>query len=171
MEPEVLDYIETGKLVSMEKEIFPIIINDTNRFFGYKFKGYWMDIGRISSYIDVHNFLLKKNKMDNFIGKNCKINGTTKQSSIGNNVTIGKNTKLTSTVVLDNAEIGDNITINYSVIGEKSKIGSYSKIKNSVIGGNETIDEKSHLDNIAVWTQPKPEGYPDKQIGNPIEDK
>lgn len=171
LEPEVLDYIEKGKLVSMEKEIFPIIISDKDRFFGYKFKGYWMDIGRISSYIDVHNFLLKKNEMDNLIGKNCTINGTIKQSSIGNNVTIGKNSKLTSTVVLDNAEISDNITIDYSVIGENSKICSYSKIKNSVIGDNEKIDEKSHLDNIAVWTQPKPEGYPDKQIGNPIENK
>lgn len=171
LEPEVLDYIETGKLVSMEKEIFPLIIKDTNRFYGYKFKGYWMDIGRISSYIDVHEFLLKKKKMVNLIGNNCKIDGKLRTTSIGDNVKIGKNTKLTSTIVMDNAEIGDNITIDYSVIGENSKIGSFSNIKKSVIGGGEIIDEKSKLDNIAVWTQPKPDGYPDKQIGNPIENK
>ena len=63
LETEILDYIETGRLVSMEKEIFPQIINDTGRFFGFKFEGYWMDIGRISSYIDVHRFLMKKNKV------------------------------------------------------------------------------------------------------------
>jgi len=40
LEPEILDYIETGHLVSMEKEIFPQIIKDTDRFFGFKFQGY-----------------------------------------------------------------------------------------------------------------------------------
>ena len=63
LEPKVLEYIDTNRLVSMEKEIFPRIIEDTGRFFGYKFEGYWMDIGRISSYIDVQRFLMKKIKL------------------------------------------------------------------------------------------------------------
>jgi NDP-sugar pyrophosphorylase family protein len=38
LQPEVLDYLETVRLVSMEKEIFPQIISDTGRFFGYEFQ-------------------------------------------------------------------------------------------------------------------------------------
>lgn len=169
LEPEVLDYIETSRLVSMEKEIFPQIIRDTGRFFGYKFEGYWMDIGRISSYIDVHGFLMKRLKINNYRGENCEINGIMKQSCIGNNVHIGKNSKLESTIVYDNAKIGENANLSYCVIGENCKIGNFSNLRNSVIGGNETIEEKTVLDNKAVWTQPIPKGYPDKQIGNPIE--
>jgi len=45
LEYDVLDYIEKGRLVSMEKEIFPQIINDTGKFFGFEFKGYWIDVG------------------------------------------------------------------------------------------------------------------------------
>jgi len=60
LELEVLDYIKKDSLVSMEKEIFPQIISKTNRFFGFKFKGFWMDIGRISSYITINKYLLEK---------------------------------------------------------------------------------------------------------------
>jgi len=169
LEPEVLDYIDTGRLVSMEKEIFPQIIKDTGKFFGFKFKGYWMDIGRISSYIEVHRFLMKMVKIQNFQGKNNKINGLLKKSCVGNNVSIGKNSFLESTIVYDNVIIGENVKLSGCVIGENCKIGNSSNLKDTVVGDNEILQEKTILDNKAVWTKPIPKGYPDKQIGNPIE--
>ena len=168
LEPEILDYIETGRLVSMEKEIFPQIIKDTGRFFGYKFDGYWMDIGRISSYLEVNKFLLE-NKNINFLkGDNCIINGTLNLSSLGNNVFIGNNSKINSTIVYNNVTIGENVNLNNCVVGENCKIGNYSNLKNSVVGDNESVKEKTTTDNKIVWTQEKPDNYPDKQIGNVI---
>jgi len=169
LEPEVLDYIDTSRLVSMEKEIFPQIIEDTKRFFGFRFSGYWMDIGRISSYIDVHSFLLNKKKSDFYQGKNCKIYGKLNESCIGDNVIIGKGAKLDSVVVYNNASIGKNVKLSYCVVGENCDIGDFSNIKNSVVGDNEVLLEKTVLDNKAIWNQPIPVGYPDKQIGNVIE--
>ncbi len=169
LEPMVLDYIEKGKLVSMEKEIFPQIIKDTDRFYGFRFKGYWMDIGRIKSYLDVHKFLLDKKNMDNFIGENTEIKGDLKKSTIGNNVAIGKNCKLEKTIVLDNAKIEENSKFYNCVIGEKALVKGFCNMKNSVVGDNEKIDENTTLDNEIIWTQQKPKGYPDKQIGNVIE--
>jgi mannose-1-phosphate guanylyltransferase len=171
LEPMILDYIDTGRLVSMEKEIFPQIIRDTDRFYGFEFHGHWMDIGRISSYLDVHSFLLREKNLDNFKGKNCEIFGKMSNSCIGDTVHIGKNSSLDSVVVYDNAIIGDNVRLSYCVVGENCKISDSSNLKNTVIGDNEKITEKSVLDNKVVWTQPKPQGYPDKQIGNPIENK
>jgi len=168
LEPEILDYIKTNHLVSMEKEIFPRIIKDTDRFFGYEIKGYWMDIGRISSYINIHKFLMEKNKIDYFQGKNCKIKGILKDSCIGNNVFIGKNSKIHSTIVYDDVIIGENVFLSNCVIGEKCKIGNSSNIVNSVLGDNEILNEQTTLDNKIVWSNPIPKGYPDKQIGNVI---
>ena len=171
LEPDVLDYIDTSRLVSMEKEIFPQIISDTDRFYGFKFEGYWMDIGRISSYLDVHQFLMKKRNITNFQGKNNKVSGQLKMSSLGNNITIGKNSVVDSSIIYDNALIGDNVNLSRCVIGENCKVCSGSSLKHVVLGDNEKLDDKTKLDNKAVWTKPKPEGYPDKQIGNPIENK
>ena len=171
LEPEVLDYIETEHLVSMEKEIFPKIIKDTDRFFGYEIKGYWMDIGRISSYINIHKFLMKKNKISYFQGKNCEINGVLKDSCIGDNVLISKNSKIDSSIIYNNSIIGENVILSNSVIGEKCRIGNSSNIINSVLGDNEIINKQTYLHNKLVWSKPSPKGYPDKQIGNVIDDR
>lgn len=169
LETEILDYIETGRLISIEKEIFPRIISDTRRFFGFMFEGYWMDIGRISSYIEVHHFLMKKKNIENFQGKNCKIHGTLRNSCIGDNVYIGKNSKLESTIVYDDARIEDNVVLHNCVVGKQCKIGSDSTLKHSVLGDNEYLSENSTHNDQLIWSRPIPNGYPNKQIGNVLQ--
>ncbi|PNX47000.1 MAG: hypothetical protein BV456_11550 [Thermoplasmata archaeon M8B2D] len=168
LEPEVLDYIETGRLVSMEKEIFPQIIKDTGRFYGFKFEGYWMDIGRISSYINIHKFLLNRKKMKFFKGDNCIIKGDLFESCIGNNVIVGKDAKIESSIIYDNVLINEGVILKNCVVGENCKVGKGSNISSCVLGDNENLDEKSILKDEIIWTKPKPEGYPDKQVGNII---
>ncbi len=168
LEPEILDYIERGRLVSMEKEIFPKIIKNTGRFYGFKFEGYWMDIGRISSYLEINKFLLDNKKLDSYKGINCKINGSIQKSSIGDNVYIGNKSNIKETIVFDNVKIANNVILSNCISGENSEINEGCKLKNVVIGDNEKIKEKTTLENTLIWTQPKPNNYPDKQIGNPI---
>lgn len=168
LEPEVLEYIRQGSLVSMEKEIFPQIIKDTGKFYGFEFQGYWIDVGRIQSYIDIHKLLMKNKNLDFVQGDNCIINGIIVNSCIGNRVTIRENSKLESTVILDNTNIGINVLLNNCVIGENCTIGDDSILENTVVGDNETINEKTVYDNKMVWNQSIPAGYPEKQIGNVI---
>ena len=168
LNPMIFDYIETGRLVSMEKEIFPQIITDTGKFYGFKFDGYWMDIGRISSYLKVNKFLLERNKLNSVFGKDCDIKGNLSKCSIGNNVTVGPESRLDSTIVYDNAKIGKKVEIKNCIIGENCIINDNSFLSNVVIGDNEQIKLSSVLNDIIVWNQDIPEGYPDKQIGNAI---
>jgi mannose-1-phosphate guanylyltransferase len=168
LEKEVLDFIETGKLVSMEKEIFPQIIKDTDRFYGYQFEGYWMDIGRITSYLAVHEFLLDKQQKTNHIGSDCSNHGIINKTVVGDNVEIGKDTKITNSIILDNAIVRDHCRLDHCVVGEKSSIESASKLHYVVLGDNEKISKNSSKENEIIWTQDIPEGYPKKQIGNVI---
>ncbi len=168
LEPLVLDYIEEGRLVSMEKEIFPQIIRDTDRFYGFKFSGYWMDIGRISSYLKVNRFLLDKKNLDFYKGFNCINNGDLKKSTIGNNVVIGARSYIKETIIFDNAEISEDVDLTNCIIGENSKVESGCKLKYIVAGDNEKIKRNTNLENSIIWTQTKPKDYPDKQIGNEI---
>jgi mannose-1-phosphate guanylyltransferase len=168
LEPQVMDYIESGKLVSMEKQIFPQIIQNTGRFFGYKFQGHWIDVGRISSYINVHRLLLEKQKKIYVIGTQCTIQGILTYSCTGNNVSIGKNTTIGSSILFDNVTVGENVSLDHCVIGEHCEIGDGSILKNIAVGDNETIDKNTKLDNTVVWNQMIPQGYPNKQIGNVI---
>ncbi|KYK24476.1 hypothetical protein AYK25_09755 [Thermoplasmatales archaeon SM1-50] len=168
LEPQVLNYIESGNLVSMEKQIFPQIIQNTGRFFGYKFKGYWCDVGRISSYINVQSLLLEKQKKTFVTGEQCSIKGKLYHSCVGNMVRIGKTTTIESSVLFDNVNVGENVLLDHCVIGEHVEIGDGSILRNVAVGDNERIDKHANLDNSVVWNQPIPEGYPSKQIGNVI---
>jgi NDP-sugar pyrophosphorylase family protein len=164
----VLNYIESNKLVSMEKEIFPQVIQNTGRFFGYKFKGHWIDVGRISSYISVHLHLLEAQRKMYITGKQCSIHGELKHSCVGSMVAIGKNTVIESSVVFDNVTVGEDVILDHCVIGEHVQIGDGSILRNVAIGDNEQIEAQTTQDNVIIWNQPIPEGYPDKQIGNVI---
>jgi len=168
LDPLILDYIKKGSLVSMEKEIFPQIIDDTKRFYGFEFKGYWIDVGRIKSYIDVHKLLMKNRKIDNFVGFNCKIIGKIKQTSIGDNVVVDEQSKLDYSIILNNSIIGRNVVLDNCIIGENCKIGDDCKLIDVVVGDNEIIADNTILDKNIVWNQPIPSNYPKKQIGNVI---
>jgi mannose-1-phosphate guanylyltransferase len=169
IEPEILDYIPTKRLVSMEKEIFPQIIEKTGKFYGYKFDGYWMDIGRITSYLKVNEFLLDKNNLKNCIGKNCNIEGKISKSSIGNNVKIAKNCNINKSVIYDNAIIEENSNLTNCVVGENCRLAENSNLVYTVLGDNEKLKSNQTKENEIIWTQEKPKEYPDKQIGNVIE--
>jgi mannose-1-phosphate guanylyltransferase len=168
LQPEVLDYLETGRLVSMEKEIFPQIISDTGRFFGYEFQGHWIDVGRIKSYLAVHTLLMQKHNITQMHGEKCKINGQLSMTSIGNNCSIGSHSHLSSTVLFDAVTIEKNVNLEQCVIGEACHIEEGATLRNTVVGDHEHIKNHDTLHNTIVWTQQIPEGYPKKQIGNVI---
>jgi len=168
LEPQILDYIKPGRLVSMEKQIFPQIIQDTGRFFGYKFQGHWIDVGRISSYISVHRLLLEKQRKTFETGGQCTVKGILRHSCIGNKVKIGKNTTIESSILFDSVTVGKNVVLDHCVIGEQVTIGDVSVLKNIAVGDSEIIMDHTKLDNAVVWNQQIPQGYPSKQIGNVI---
>jgi len=168
LQPSVLDYIPNKGLISMEKQIFPQIIQDTNKFYGFEFKGYWMDIGRIQSYLQVHQFLLHKDNQLNVIGNNDSIEGTIDRSVLGDFVTVNQHADIQRSIIHDQAVIKESVILENCVIGEHAVVDAYSKLKNTVVGAGEHILSESLLDNQIIWTQPIPEGYPKKQIGNVI---
>jgi len=152
----------------MEKQIFPQIIQNTGRFFGFKFQGHWVDVGRISSYISVHRLLLERQKKTFTIGEDCSIQGTLTYSCTGNNVRIGNKTTVDSSVLFDHVDIGENAVVDHCVIGEHCTIGDGCILKNVAVGDHELLDKETTLENTVVWNQPIPQGYPNKQIGNVI---
>jgi len=168
LEPQVLNYIESDKLVSMEKQIFPQIIQNTGRFFGYKFQGHWIDVGRISSYLSVHRLLLEKQKKSFIMGAECSNEGVLRQSCAGNKVAVGKNSSIESSVLFDEVTIGENVLLDRCVIGQNVTIGDGAVLRNVAVGDNEHIPDGTTLENVVVWNQPIPQGYPSKQIGNVI---
>jgi mannose-1-phosphate guanylyltransferase len=160
LEEEVLKYIMPEKFVSMEREIFPKIIEDGKGFFGYKFEGYWVDVGRPENYIEAHQILMALNNMDCYTGLNCMINGKLIRTCVGNDVSVETGSVLANSIVLDSTRIGKNVNITDCIIGENVVIGDNASIKNSIIGDNERIEAHKKIQLARIWSKNIPAGYP-----------
>ncbi|MBS3105554.1 NTP transferase domain-containing protein [Candidatus Woesearchaeota archaeon] len=107
---------------------------------------------KIKDFCDTENpkdFLVNKN----IVGKNSKIYGNAKNSSIGSNCVIKGNVE--DSIIMDNSAIEKNSVIKNSVIGEKTHIDG--KIYNSIIADNSKIIN-SIIKNSRIW--------PNKKISN-----
>jgi mannose-1-phosphate guanylyltransferase len=59
LEPEVLELIEAGKNVSIEREVFPRLV-DEGSLYALTLPGYWLDVGTPASYLQAHLDLLTR---------------------------------------------------------------------------------------------------------------
>jgi glucose-1-phosphate adenylyltransferase len=145
------------------KNIIPKMINNNQKLYAYPFKGYWRDVGTIESFWAANmDMLADDNELDiydtkwriysvnpmlppQYIGPQAKINnamlneGCTVFGEIDNcvlfqGVHVGKNTKITNSVILPNTKIGNNVVIDKAIIGSNVTVR-----RNSCIGNGEDI--------------------------------
>ena len=123
LSPEILDYIPADKKVSIEREVFPKLVNE-NKLMGYRYYGEWIDIGVSDDYLQANKILQTKNERD---------------SSIHHSVKIGKGSKILDSIIWENTRIGNTNEITDTIIGANCIIGDRVKITGAVIGDDVTI--------------------------------
>lgn len=160
LNPEIFSYIPKGKHVSMEREIFPKLVEE-GKLYGHKINGLWMDIGKPEEYLEANktvlDALIRPHKTKNNIqqknpvavDKSAKIGGQSvigPYAIIGKNVAVGENVQIKESVILPEAAIDDSTSINGAIIGEGVKIGKNVKINKGCIIG----DHAKIRDNITL---------------------
>ena len=137
----------------------PKMLQDNQKLYAFPFKGYWRDVGTIESFWSANMDLISdKNELDihdnnwkiytvnpmlppQYIGPEAKINnallneGCTVFGEINNcvlfqGVHVGKNTKITNSVILPNTKIGKNVVIDKAIVGSNVTIRRDSYIGN-----------------------------------------
>ncbi|MFW6304718.1 MAG: sugar phosphate nucleotidyltransferase [Candidatus Saliniplasma sp.] len=151
LEPEILDLIPPDEKVSMEDEIFPLLVDDG--LFGFEFDGYWVDCGRPSSFFEATRVLLDEKGQEYLIGDRSFIEGEIEEYSVvGIDCTIG-NSKISNSIILDGVEIDDGCVIENSIIGYDVIIEDDVKIVDSVIADNEYLDKGMEIVNEKIGSE------------------
>ncbi|TKJ21785.1 MAG: hypothetical protein CEE43_08835 [Promethearchaeota archaeon Loki_b32] len=133
LEPDIFQYIKPNKKVSIEHDIFPILVSE-EKLYHYSIPGVWKDIGKpeelLEGNIQLMNDMLKnlQTKKENLIDENLDVEG---KVLIKPPVTIGENV-----VIRKNCQIGPNV-----IIGDKVYIGANTEIKDSLIYNETYISE------------------------------
>lgn len=145
------------------KNIIPSMISRGEKLYAYPFKGYWKDVGTIESYWQASMDLINDSKdldiydehwkiysvnpvrppqyigneatiKNSLITAGCTIHGQVINSVIFPGVFVGKNAKISDSVIMSNSTINDNACITKSVVGERVTITEHT-----IVGNNDDI--------------------------------
>lgn len=145
LERRVLDLIPAGKMVSMEKEIFPQLI--PQGFHGYTMAGKWVDVGDPARLRQASAMLDSTYKM----GTGSRLDPSAK---LIDSVT-GKECFLGTEAVLERSVLGDGVTVRSGV-----------HLTDCIVGDGEVVSESAT--GKRIWSRPVPPGYPAQQVGNAL---
>ena len=167
LSPKVLQYIPKGKAVSMEREVFPKLV-EIGALYGQVFHGLWMDIGKPEEYLQINKMLLDslvnrqkhrsggKFELKNPVALDRGVSIGEKSiigpyAVLGKNVTIGKNARIAESVIFQDAKIDDFSSINRAIIGEGAIIGKKVVIgKGCIIADQAKVKDNVSLAEVAV---------------------
>jgi len=159
LEPEIFDYIPSGKKVSIEREVFPKLAEE-GKLFGHDFVGLWIDIGKPEDYLKANSLWLDVEIGANQFAKNVLVadqvkikppstigNGTRigekseigPHVSLGEHVTIGRRAQIEDSIIFPDTSVSDGTSIRGAIIGEATVIGSKARIERGCLIGDNAI--------------------------------
>ncbi|MBI3288714.1 MAG: NDP-sugar synthase [Elusimicrobia bacterium] len=164
-ERSVFSHLPTGKNYSLERGLFPERLAAGARIAGYVAPGYWIDIGTVEKYLQVHLDLIEgrtpfkpgpgARSFKNADGARVAAGPGVKAApfarfsgavSLGAGVRIGRGAQLSDCVVLDRAVIGDGARLDRCVIGAGARVGTHASLgPGTALAGGSKVGDYSQL--------------------------
>lgn len=162
-EPEILRYIPEGCPVSIEREVYPALLERGVPVFAYSSRFYWMDLGTHMRYLLLHKDIFEgkvslnlgpKSPQKIRLGERVKIHPTAQISGpvvIGDGATVGPGVRLGPLTVLgEGVSVGERSIIRNSVIWANTVIGKLVRLERAIVGQNYTVKDGRRLFSMVV---------------------
>ncbi len=164
LEPEVLDYLPYHTECDFSKDLFPLMLENSQPLYGYIAQGYWCDVGHLDAYRQAqYDALERKVKLDIayqeispnlWIGQNTFIHSTAiiqTPALIGDNCRIGARVQIEAgTIIGDNVTIGTDANLKRPILWNGSIIGDEAHLSACVISRGTRVDRRAHVLEAAV---------------------
>ncbi|VZH84669.1 mannose-1-phosphate guanylyltransferase [Corynebacterium rouxii] len=161
---ELIGEIPADRVVSVERETFPRLLEEGRRVFGYVDNAYWRDMGTPSDFVrgssDLVRGIAPSPLLEGKTGE-CLVDESAGVSDgalllggtvIGRGTEVGAGCRLDDTVVFDGVTIEPGAVIEDSIIGHGARIGANARITGCVIGEGAEIGARCELrDGMRVW--------------------
>lgn len=140
---QVINEIELGKVVSVEREVFPQLLKAGKVIKAFLDNSYWLDMGTPKAllkgskdYVGSRDFIVGDNSN---ISKSAKISGA---SAIGSNVTIGANVEIVSSIIRDGVIISEDCRLENVFVESNTTVSEATQAEGAYLAGGEIIDLK-----------------------------
>jgi len=163
LEPEVLELVEPGRAVSIEREVFPALAA-RGAVFGLALPGYWLDIGTPASYLQAHRDVLERTFRTDvgdrlgddftFVDPTAEVHPEARLIPpvfVGAGAVLEAGVRAGSVAVVGaGARIGEAATIESAVVGAGAVVGAHAAVEGSIVGEEALVGEGSRLAGLAV---------------------
>jgi len=163
LEPEALDAIPSGQKVSIERETFPKLIEQTHRVFAVSTSDYWIDVGRPATYVQAHRDILD-GAFERPIGtevanKIWVADGTAPPAGVtltgpiyfGANVTLEPGARIGPYAVLyEGCKVAHGATVVSSVLWADCFIGHGASVRDAILGLEVVVEPNATVEPGAV---------------------
>ena len=160
----VLESIPAGRVVSVERQTFPGLLDSGARVFGHVDSSYWLDLGTPAAFVrgsaDLVTGIAPTGALPGPIGTAMVLPGARVNagssiiggSTLGRDVQVAGGAVVDCSVVYDGADIGAGARVVRSVIGVGARIGAGSLVCDAVVGDNADIGANNELrSGLRVW--------------------
>ncbi len=148
-EPSVIDRIEPGRRVSVEREVFPAMA-DEGVLYGLRSEAYWVDTGTPETYLGVQLDLLDgvRGPARSGVDDAAEIHpgATVRRSVIGPGAVVAEGSRVCDSVVMAGSRIGEGAVVDGSLVGTDATIGPDAQVLGlSVVGHGAEVVAGEHL--------------------------
>ncbi|MFA5785775.1 MAG: NDP-sugar synthase [Actinomycetota bacterium] len=164
LEPEVIDFIHGNGACSIEREVFPALVDADLPVYGYSAPFYWSEIGTPGRYLDAHRDalrgLVEVSQAGDEIAPGVRAGAGVKVEAgahlmgpclIGENVVIGMGARIGPDVVLGNGvRVGAHAEIDESVVHGGCELGVGVRMSRAICGERVRLGRKSVVSGEAV---------------------
>ena len=149
LEPSVLQRIEPGRKVSIERETFPAIVADGG-LWAVQSEAYWVDAGTPETYIQVQLDLLDgvRGAAVDGVAADASIDPSAviERSVIMSGAAVAANAVIRGSIVSMDAVIGKDTLIEGSILGPRAVVGAGAKLTEmTMLGDSARVDDNASL--------------------------
>jgi mannose-1-phosphate guanylyltransferase len=163
LEPDVLELISPGRTVSIEREIFPRLVEEET-VFGLALPGYWLDVGTPESYLQAHRDVLERNlptDVGDSLGRDYTFVDPTARVSpdarlvppvyVGPDAVVDAGVRIGSLgVVGRGARIGEGASVEHAVVQPEAVVGARSGVTRSIVGEGAEVGPGCNVVGLSV---------------------
>jgi mannose-1-phosphate guanylyltransferase len=148
LEPRVLELIEPGRPVSVERNTFPRLV-DRGRMYGHATDDYWIDAGRPELYLQANIDLIsgRRGERVEAVDRTASLGShvTLDEAVVGRGVVVGGGATITRSVLLPGASVGRGAVVESSIV--MGAVGEHARAVRAVVGAGAIIpDGESAVD-------------------------
>jgi mannose-1-phosphate guanylyltransferase len=143
LERSVLDHIPPDRAVSIEREVFPELIDDG--LYGIRLEGYWVDIGTPERFLEA-NWDILEGRVETVVGEQLD-----RPMMVGEGCEISPEAELRAPCVIGrNSTVEADAVIERSVLLDGCAVGASARLVNSILSGGVKVEPRAELDGAVV---------------------